>query len=135
MSFGAAFALQVNPFNRRGSSKGVYPWDQRALNLIECFGLNPPAVWEASSCFHSDTIANLLAVYPSLLIQIILEPALSQCRSDEIACNNRARQFAATHTVYLNLPKLLLRLGPNASRLLVTSHVTQADGLKRYQQL
>jgi hypothetical protein len=104
-----------------------YPWDQRAFNLIERFGLNPPAVWKASSCFQSDTIANLLAVFPNLLIQIGPEPVLAPCRSNEIGRNDRAQQFAATHTSYLNLPKLLLRLGPNSSRLLVATQDAQSD--------
>ena len=104
-----------------------YPWDQRAFNLIARFGQNPLAVWKASSCFHSDTIANLLAIYPGLLIQIDPEPILTRFQSDDIGCNDRAEQFAATQTSYLKLPKLLLRLGPNSSRLLVTMHDAQTD--------
>ena len=93
---------------------------QRACNLIARFGQNPHAVWKASNCLYSDTIANLLAEYPSFLIQIDPEPVLTPYRSEEIGCNDRAQQIAATHTSYLYLPKLLLRLGPNSSRLVIS---------------
>jgi hypothetical protein len=98
-----------------------YPWDSRAHALVKRFDAAPPFVWQASSCLHSDTIANLLAIFPQMRIQIDQVPYPSTCRTDEISNADRKQQFAATYTSYLNLPKLLLRLGPNASRVTIAT--------------
>ena len=98
-----------------------YPWDSKARALVRRFDAAPPFVWQASSCLHSDTIANLLAIFPQMRIQIDQVPYPSTCRTDEISNSDRKQQFAATYTSYLNLPKLLLRLGPNASRVTIAS--------------
>jgi len=98
-----------------------YPWDTKAKMLINRFGDAPPPVWEAASCLHSDTIANLLAVFPEMRNQInqLLEQSL--CQADEVKKSGRNQQSAATYTSYLSLPTLLLRLGPNASRISIAS--------------
>jgi len=66
---------------------------------------------------QSDTIANLLAINPSMQIQINQVATQCPCPIDEVRNTDRNQQFAATYTSYLNLPKLLLRLEPNASRI------------------
>ncbi len=98
-----------------------YPWDAKAIALIKRFGNSPPQLWQASSCLYADTIANLLAIFPQMRIQIDQVPYPSNCRTDEISNADRKQQFTATFTSYLNLPKLLLRLGPNASRVTIAS--------------
>ena len=94
-----------------------YPWDAKAYSLVKRFGENPPAVWQVSNCLHSDTIANLLAIFPQIQIQIKPAPEQIPCRTDEVRKFDRNQPFAANYTSYLNLPRLLIRLGPNASRV------------------
>ena len=98
-----------------------YRWDTTAYALINRFGETPPRIWEAASCLHSDTIANMLAVFPEMRIQINQTLEQSPCPADEVKKSDRNQQFAATYTSYLNLPKLLLRLGPNASRISIAT--------------
>jgi len=98
-----------------------YPWDIKANKLFNGFGDAPPRMWEEASCSHSDTIANLLAVFPEMRIQINQWSEQSPCQADEVKKSDRDQQFAATYTSYLNLSKLLLRLGPIASRISIAS--------------
>jgi hypothetical protein len=60
---------------------------------------------------------SFVLLYPKLQI-IVSGSQGSQMKSfDAIPNHDRCGQFAATHTSYLNLIRLLLRLGPNASRI------------------
>jgi hypothetical protein len=94
-----------------------YPWDAKANALANRFGENPPRIWKASNCLQSDTIANLLAIYPQIRIEIMQVLDQSPRQTDEVRNVDRNQQFNATHTSYLCLPKLLLRLGPNSRRI------------------
>ena len=99
-----------------------YFWDTKASTQINRFGDAPPRISGAASCLHSDTIANLLAVYPEMQIQINQRSEQYPCPPDEVKNSYRDQQFAATYTSYFNLPKLLVRVGPNASRISIASH-------------
>jgi len=94
-----------------------FPWDKRSRDLVESWGNQPPDSFSLENITHIETAANLLAAYPNL--QIIVTGTIDRephpC--DAISNQNRGEQFAATYTSYLNLLKLLLHLGPNASRL------------------
>ena len=96
-----------------------YPWDKRSRELVESWGKHPPDSFSLGNNTHFETAANLLAAYPEL--QIITtsstDKPIQLC--DAIPIHDRSRQFATTHTTYLNLLKLLLRLGPNASRVVL----------------
>lgn len=94
-----------------------YPWDSKARSLINRFGNAPPAVWSECNCQSADTIGNLLAAYPDLIIRTNAAPLAQKHQEIAIASCDRVHQFAATRTSYLSLAKLLLRLGPNASRV------------------
>jgi hypothetical protein len=97
-----------------------YPWDRVAARMVQKLDSDSPEFLQLSGCLRSDTIANLLAIYPQLQIEIGMEKRIELARADQIPDHNRADQFEATHTSYLNLPRLLLRLGPNAARLIVS---------------
>ena len=86
-------------------------------NVIGSWGNRPPDSFELENITHFETAANLLAAFPNLQI-IVSGSQGSQMKScDAIPNHDRCGQFAATHTLYLNLIRLLLRLGPNASRI------------------
>ena len=94
-----------------------YPWDKRSRAIVEGWGNSPPDSFELENITHVETAANLLAAYPKLQI-IVSGSQGSQMKScDAIPNHDRCGQFTATHTSYLNLIRLLLRLGPNASRI------------------
>jgi len=97
-----------------------YPWDRVATRMVQQLGSDSPEFLQLSSCLRSDTIANLLAIYPNLQIEIGMEKRIELARADQIPDHHRAQQFEVTLTSYLNLPRLLLRLGPNAARLIVS---------------
>ena len=65
----------------------------------------PSRMLEAASCLHSDTISNLLAVFPEMRIQINQSLEQPYCPPDEVKNSDRNQQFAATYTSYLNLPR------------------------------
>ena len=94
-----------------------YPWDKRSRDLVESWGDDPPASFTLESTVHIETAANLLAAYPTLQIIIPCSTEAIPVACESIKNHDRCSQFAATHTSYLNLLKLLLRLGPNSSRL------------------
>jgi hypothetical protein len=76
-----------------------------------------PDPFELESTSHVETAANLLAAYPKLQI-IVSGSQGSQMKScDAIPNHDRCGQFAAIHTSYLKLIRLLHRLGKNASRI------------------
>jgi hypothetical protein len=90
-----------------------FPWDQNAHALVAQFGSKPPSEWEAKTCLQADTIANLLAICPEMRIKIRYFNPEPPDQPYEIRTVDRQHQFAATRTSYL----LLIRVGPNASRL------------------
>lgn len=94
-----------------------YPWDKRSRDLVRNWGDKPPDSFSLENITHIETAANLLAAYPNLKVTVsgTIDGQPSPC--DTIPNQNRSEQFAASHTSYLNLLKILLRLGPNASRL------------------
>ncbi len=101
-----------------------YPWDKRSRDLVRNWSDKPPDSFSLENVTHIETAANLLAAYPNL--EVIVSGTIDgQPRScDTIPNQNRSEQFAATHTSYLNLLKILLRLGPNASRLVSKQKVS-----------
>jgi hypothetical protein len=94
-----------------------YPWDKRSRAIVERWGENPPDSFELENITHVETAANLLAAYPNLQIMVSGSQDSQMKSCDAIANHDRCGQFAATHTSYLNMIRLLLRLGPNAARL------------------
>lgn len=98
-----------------------HPWDQRSKYLITCWGNLSPSTYEPSSNTHVETIANLLTAYPELRIKLPTENRKTPSTCGRISPSCRAQQFDFTGTAYLNAAKLLLRLGPNASRVSISS--------------
>jgi hypothetical protein len=94
-----------------------YPWDKRSRVIVERWGNQPPDSFELENITHVETAANLLAAYPNLRIIVSGSQDRQMKSCDAIPNHDRCCQFAATHTSYLNLIRLLLRLGPNASRI------------------
>jgi len=94
-----------------------YPWDKRSRDFVESWGDDPPASFTLESTVHIETAANLLAAYPTLQIIIRCSTEAIPVACESIKNHDRCMQFAATHTSYLNLIRLLLRVGPNASRI------------------
>lgn len=94
-----------------------YPWDKRSRDLVESWGDDPPASFTLESTVNIETAANLMAAYPTLQIIIPCSTEAIPVACESIKNHDRCMQFAATHTSYLNLLRLFLRLGPNSSRL------------------
>jgi len=96
-----------------------YPWGKRSRELVESWGKHPPDSFSLGNNTHIETAANLLAAYPELQIITTSSTDRPIQLCDAIPIQDRSGQFATTHTSYLNLLKLLLRLGPNASRVVL----------------
>ncbi|MDX1925288.1 MAG: hypothetical protein SFV81_02145 [Pirellulaceae bacterium] len=96
-----------------------YPWDKRSRAIVDGWGNRPPDSFSLENITQVETAANLLTAYPNLKITVndSMEFFAPCCSS--ISSHDRRGQFEATHTGYLNLLKLLLRLGPNAARIVV----------------
>jgi len=82
---------------------------------------HPPETFTIDSITHIETAANLLAAYPKLRILTAISSDRQAHKYEDISNLDRCAQFATTHTSYLNLLRLLLRLGPNASRVSLDS--------------
>ena len=84
--------------------------------LVEFLGIDPTEEELESAIAHVNPELRKFG-YPKLQI-IVSGSQGSQMKScDAIPNHDRCGQFAATHSSYLNLIRLLLRLGPNASRI------------------
>jgi len=94
-----------------------YPWDKRSGSIVDGWGNGPPDSFELENITNVETAANLLAAYPNLQIIVSGSQHRQMKSCDAFPNHDRCGQFAATHTSYLNLIRLLLRLGPNASRV------------------
>jgi hypothetical protein len=98
-----------------------YPWDKRSRDLVAVWGDQPPVSYTLESIVQIETAANLLAAYPNLGIIASESTIRRQINCEAIGIQDRRAQFDASRTSYMNLPRLLLRLGPNACRLSVAS--------------
>lgn len=87
-----------------------YPWDKASQPIIQQFAEKPPATYDLGPVCRAETAANLLAVYPQLIVSGTWTTNASQSSSDLL------KQAATTHTSHLLLTRLLLRLGVNARR-------------------
>ena len=87
------------------------------MAIVERWGNSPPDSFELENITQVETAANLLTAYPNLQITVACSQDSQLGSCDAIRNHDRCGQFAATHTSYLNLIRLLLRLGPNASRI------------------
>jgi hypothetical protein len=101
-----------------------YPWDKRSRELVAGWGDEPPVSYTLESMVQIETAVNLLSVYPNLGIIASESIIHRQTNCVAIGIHDRRGQFDASCTSYMNLPRLLLRLGPNASRLSVASYNT-----------
>jgi hypothetical protein len=101
-----------------------YPWDKRSRELVAGWGDEPPVSYTLESMVQIETAANLLAAYPNLGIIASESIVHRQTNCEDIGIKDRLGQFEVSCTSYMNLPRLLLRLGPNASRLSVASYTT-----------
>ncbi len=45
-----------------------HPWDKATQPIIDAFGTNPPTYYDLGQVVRAETAANLLAVYPELLV-------------------------------------------------------------------
>ena len=94
-----------------------YPWDKRSRAIVDNWGNRPPDSFSLENITQVETAANLLTAYPNLQITVACSQDSQLGSCDAIPNHDRCGQSAATHTSYLNLIRLLLRLGPNASRI------------------
>ena len=87
-----------------------HPWDKATQPIIDAFGTSPPASFDLGQVVRAETAANLLAVYPELIVSgtWTTKPA----PSDPVLL----QQASKTYTAHLLLTRLLLRLGVNARR-------------------
>ncbi|MCE3017138.1 MAG: hypothetical protein LW870_14860, partial [Pirellula sp.] len=96
-----------------------YPWDKRSRAIVERWGNRPPESFGLENITKVETAANLLAAYPNLRIFATDSREEYSVGCEAIRKHDRYRQFDTSCTSYLNITKLLLRLGPNARRLSV----------------
>ncbi|MCY2973332.1 MAG: hypothetical protein NTW52_01555 [Planctomycetota bacterium] len=103
-----------------------YPWDKRSRDLVAIWGAGPHASYTLESSVHIETAINLLTAYPTLRIFVPCTNDTNPVACESIKNHDRCGQFAATHTSYLNLLRLMLRVGPNATRVVVHGPVEQS---------
>jgi hypothetical protein len=86
-----------------------FPENRQSIELINEWKDNPPASYDIGSIFRPDLAANLLAVYPKLLV--------SGTWSDELTVyDERLTSLDETFSSHLVLTRFLIRLGVNARR-------------------
>jgi len=104
-------------WQRTDPSELPYPWDKRSRAIVDGWGNRPPDSFMLQNITHIETAASLLAAYPNLQLMVSGSQDSQMKSCDAIPNHDRCGQFAATHTSYLNLLRLMLRLGPNATRI------------------
>ncbi len=86
-----------------------FPDNRKSIELINEWRDDPPAGYDIGSIFRPDLAANLLAVYPKLLV--------SGTWSDELTVyDERLTSLDETFSSHLVLTRFLIRLGVNARR-------------------
>ena len=86
-----------------------FPENRQSIELINEWKAAPPASYDIGSIFRPDLAANLLAVYPKLLV--------SGTWSDELTVyDERLTSLDETFSSHLVLTRFLIRLGVNARR-------------------
>jgi hypothetical protein len=86
-----------------------FPDNRQSIELINEWKADPPASYDIGSVFRPDLAANLLAVYPKLLV--------SGTWSDELTVyDERLTSLDETFSSHLVLTRFLIRLGVNARR-------------------
>jgi hypothetical protein len=86
-----------------------FPNNRQSSERIDEWKDNPPACYDIGSIFRPDLAANLLAVYPKLLV--------SGTWCDELTVyDERLTSLDETFSSHLVLTRFLIRLGVNARR-------------------
>jgi hypothetical protein len=86
-----------------------FPDNRQSIELINEWKDDPPTSYDIGSIFRPDLAANLLAVYPKLLV--------SGTWSDELTVyDERLTNLDETFSSHLVLTRFLIRLGVNARR-------------------
>ena len=86
-----------------------FPENRQSIELLNEWKDNPPASYDIGSIFRPDLAANLLALYPKLLV--------SGTWSDELTVyDERLTSLDETFSSHLLLTRFLIRLGVNARR-------------------
>jgi hypothetical protein len=86
-----------------------FPENRQSIELLNEWKDNPPASYDIGSIFRPDLAANLLALYPKLLV--------SGTWSDELTVyDERLTSLDETFSSHLVLTRFLIRLGVNARR-------------------
>ena len=86
-----------------------YPNHFPSVEFVKAFGEHPPAIFDIGPVFTPEFAANLLAVYPNLIV--------SGTWSDELnSRDERLTDMDETFSSHLVLTRFLLRLGINARR-------------------
>ena len=86
-----------------------FPDNRQSIELINEWKDDPPASYDIGSIFRPDLAANLLAVYPKLLV--------SGTWSNELTVyDERLTSLDETFSSHLVLTRFLIRLGVNARR-------------------
>ncbi|MDX1925285.1 MAG: hypothetical protein SFV81_02130 [Pirellulaceae bacterium] len=86
-----------------------FPNHQASIDFIARFTDRPPATWNIGPIFTTEFAANLLAVYPNLIVAGIWSDDLTPC-------DERLTNMDETFSSHLVLTRFLLRLGVNARR-------------------
>lgn len=86
-----------------------FPAIQRSRELVETWKHDPPATFDIGPIFRSEVAANLLAIYPNLIIS-------GSWSSDANLRDERIDSHDDTFSTHLVLTRFLLRLGVNARR-------------------
>ncbi|MEO1615488.1 MAG: hypothetical protein AAFV88_06535 [Planctomycetota bacterium] len=82
-----------------------FPGDKQSRQLIESWEYEPPATHDIGTIKRLECVANLLAVYPELVVS-------GEWSSEDIPADHADE----THSAHLFLTRFLLRLGVNARR-------------------